>query len=243
MIKRPASTVLVAGYAILVAIVVHLARRGTVETRRISSDDSVMHASEAQPPAMAQSSQRENFQWRQIESADYRTYIANLRAIGCPEQTIRDIIIADVHQVYEKRRRQLEPRSSAAPMDGLRWEESNVISILLGSTMQEPAKAESSGSAPKGGRNTDETVAVPLAFKELDTNGMNLEPRQIEVLSELRQKFRDDLSGASLDPADPAYRKRWQEAQRECDDLISGLLGGQFYLDYEMQVSEPAPKP
>lgn len=38
--------------------------------------------------------------WRTIESADYITYIANLRKAGCPEETIRDIIIADVNKLY-----------------------------------------------------------------------------------------------------------------------------------------------
>src|SRR5262249_51123614 len=32
------------------------------------------------------------------------TYIANLRSIGCPEQTIRDIIIADVNALYSRKR-------------------------------------------------------------------------------------------------------------------------------------------
>jgi hypothetical protein len=47
---------------------------------------------------------RQNFIWNQIESADYATYIANLRAIGCPEATIRDIIVADVNQLFARRR-------------------------------------------------------------------------------------------------------------------------------------------
>lgn len=45
-----------------------------------------------------------NFTWHEVESADYVTYIRNLRAIGCPEQTIRDIIVADVNQLYSHRR-------------------------------------------------------------------------------------------------------------------------------------------
>src|SRR5450756_2540486 len=36
----------------------------------------------------------QSFGWQMVESADYRRYIANLRAIGCPEETIRDIITA-----------------------------------------------------------------------------------------------------------------------------------------------------
>ena len=47
---------------------------------------------------------RQLFSWQQIESPDYATYIANLRDVGCPEQTIRDIIIADVNQVFARRR-------------------------------------------------------------------------------------------------------------------------------------------
>ena len=38
--------------------------------------------------------------WRSIESPDYRRYIDNLRAIECPEETIRDIIIADINDLY-----------------------------------------------------------------------------------------------------------------------------------------------
>ena len=43
------------------------------------------------------------FHWSQVESADYQTYIANLRAIGCPEQTVRDIIVADLNQLFAPR--------------------------------------------------------------------------------------------------------------------------------------------
>jgi LysM repeat protein len=47
---------------------------------------------------------REFLSWDHVESPDYTVYIANLRGIGCPEQTIRDIIIADVNSLYAKRR-------------------------------------------------------------------------------------------------------------------------------------------
>ncbi len=44
------------------------------------------------------------FSWSELESSDYPTYISNLRDIGCPEQTIRDIIIADVNALFARRR-------------------------------------------------------------------------------------------------------------------------------------------
>ncbi len=40
-----------------------------------------------------------DFKWSQIESEDYKTYVARLRAIGVPEQTIRDILIADLDKL------------------------------------------------------------------------------------------------------------------------------------------------
>jgi len=46
---------------------------------------------------------RQGFQWSQIESNDYPTYIRNLRLIGCPEKTIHDIIVADISEVYAER--------------------------------------------------------------------------------------------------------------------------------------------
>jgi len=53
---------------------------------------------------------RQFFQWSEVESDDYRAYIANLRDIGCPEETIRDIIVADVNEYFERKRlRQIVP--------------------------------------------------------------------------------------------------------------------------------------
>lgn len=46
---------------------------------------------------------RQGFQWSQIESPDYPTFIRNLRLIGCPERTIHDIIVADVNEVFAER--------------------------------------------------------------------------------------------------------------------------------------------
>src|SRR5436190_23936040 len=45
----------------------------------------------------------EAFQWSQLESEDYRVYAANLRKLGCPEATVRDIVIADVNELFYRR--------------------------------------------------------------------------------------------------------------------------------------------
>lgn len=60
----------------------------------------------AAPPRTVVVVHTNKFEWRQLESADYRQYIANLRSIGCPEPTIRDIIMTDVMRLYAQRRGQ-----------------------------------------------------------------------------------------------------------------------------------------
>jgi hypothetical protein len=42
--------------------------------------------------------------WSTIESTNYAVYINNLRGIGCPEETVRDIIITDISKLFAKRR-------------------------------------------------------------------------------------------------------------------------------------------
>ena len=58
---------------------------------------------------------RQFFSWRELESRDYPTYIKNLREIGCPEQTIRDIIIADVTAMLREKHQEQSPRLKPNP--------------------------------------------------------------------------------------------------------------------------------
>jgi len=51
--------------------------------------------------------------WQSLESTDYVAYIQNLRLFGCPEETIRDIILTDIARLYAKRRAQLRAQIPA----------------------------------------------------------------------------------------------------------------------------------
>ena len=48
------------------------------------------------------------FHWRAVESPDYAVYTANLRAIGCPETALRDLLLADIEKHYSERVSALE---------------------------------------------------------------------------------------------------------------------------------------
>jgi len=55
------------------------------------------------PPAAATATNPPPFHWSALESPDYTTYAANLRAVGCPERTLRDILLPDIEKLYAER--------------------------------------------------------------------------------------------------------------------------------------------
>ena len=68
-----------------------------------------------------------DFRWAQLESEDYRAYIDRLRSIGCPEQTIRDIVIADVDKLLAPKMQAANPRANDVkfwqPIEQEMWED------------------------------------------------------------------------------------------------------------------------
>src|SRR5438445_7668254 len=53
--------------------------------------------------------------WRALMADDLRQYVANLRGVQCPEETIRDIIQAEVNRRYSPRERGLKVRPEDVP--------------------------------------------------------------------------------------------------------------------------------
>jgi len=68
--------------------------------------------------------------WRSLESTNYPVYIENLRNFGCPEETIRDIIITDVAKVFARRRAEL--RAHLHPYRF--WETADALTGVAGSS-------------------------------------------------------------------------------------------------------------
>jgi hypothetical protein len=124
----------------------------------------------------------EKIDWRNIESEDYRKYIANLKTIGCPEETIRDLIIGDLNKLFAPRYAALAVRlkdfktwqpgaSVAALKAGLRQsaaqldrEKSGVLTELLG----RDAMAEYRKSAGSPGFLEDEIMLAGVPREKRD---------------------------------------------------------------------------
>lgn len=44
------------------------------------------------------------FNWQDVETPEYRAYLDNLRLVGCPEDKIQQIIVADINQLIDQKR-------------------------------------------------------------------------------------------------------------------------------------------
>ncbi|MGO9201472.1 MAG: RNA polymerase sigma factor [Limisphaerales bacterium] len=167
------------------------------------------------------------FHWSQVESSDYRQYIANLRAIGCPEQTIRDIIIADLNQayalkaqaiwkpparVYWKKPRDTRPGpEQLSALAALRREETAAIKELLGisiftqdyvdlAAFQLTASSSEFLFLPPEKREAARQVLAENGYEEkLAQRGNPYADRQGELLSEKLRLLGQVLTPAELD--------------------------------------------
>jgi hypothetical protein len=52
------------------------------------------------------------FQWSQIETNDYEAYAVNLRAVGCPEHVVRQMLLAEIEEHYADRRADAEKQTN-----------------------------------------------------------------------------------------------------------------------------------
>jgi hypothetical protein len=172
------------------------------------------------------------FQWHQLlGSGDYRAFVKNLRAAGCPEPTIRAIVECDTDRVFAMKRKQLNLDGSGAGL----WSqqaEAQTVAYLLGETV------DSSVAASSAPRQDAAAPLRPLVFQEVDLNALGLNESQQQVVAQIRQDFIDNVGGTNQDPNDPAYLERWQKAQPESDQMIKAMLGTRVFEDYQLAGQE-----
>lgn len=214
----------------------------------------VAHFSRTSLGATAESSQirtnvivrRQFFSWREVESDDYPTYIANLRDIGCPEQTIRDIIIADVNSLYARKRAmeiitpeqqwwRSEPdtnvlQMAAARLRDLDEERRSLLTELLGPNWE-----------------TGDLVSLPRPSRA----GVTLDGPVLGVLSDDIKKTVQQIAGsletriqayieaqrAAGKPADPAEVARMRQQARQ---ELAQVLSPQQLEEYNLRYSQDA---
>lgn len=189
----------------------------------------------ASPPPVAQPEEPKPFRWSQLESLnDYRIFLANLRAIGCPEPTVEDIVRGDTERAFSFKRRQLNlDGSGTGPWSA--WRETQLVANLLGEPLAVAAPTEQS---PARDGMPLPPPSYPLVMQSVDLDALGLNEDQKQVIARIRQQFTDAIGGTNQNPDDPAYLARWQKAQPESDNMIKGLLGVTIFENYQLAARE-----
>jgi hypothetical protein len=204
-------------------------RSGGVFTRRIQSTGRVEPASG-------------RFTWRLLESDDFKNYIANLRSVGCPEQTIQDIIIAEVNKVYAGKEAALRLRpehlkpwetsyaSQYGDMERMRKfrqlmnEKRDLLKELLGIDVPQEMPGIWAG-------RTDS--AYEAAYAKLPEGKRDLVRRIQEQLLDKQQ----ELNARTMGFWEPEDQQEMVKMQKEFRDALGQALTKDEMLDYQFATS------
>ena len=178
----------------------------------------------------------QKFDWNAVESDDYKKYIANLRAIGCPEETIRDIITADVNKLYESRRKAL----AGPPKKFEFWKPGVMMGGAVDPERTEKERAlnlekralltELLGSAPDEKPDLLASTANQLEamFDFLPSDKRN---KVFETMQDMQTKMQKAMKGGTPDPDD------LRKLMKESEATLASLLTPQELLDYNLRFS------
>lgn len=169
--------------------------------------------------------------WETVESTDYKEYIANLRAIGCPDETIRDIIIADVNKLYDRKKKEIK----GEPKKFEYWKGGNPFAVMIDSELTKKLKAlddEKNGVLRALGIEPDAKAQMAQMMNPFETM-MDFLPEDkkvqvIKVMTDMQTKMAD----AGKDGNDP---EAMGKAMKDMETKLKAILTPQEYLDYQLR--------
>ncbi len=181
----------------------------------------------------------QKFDWNAVESADYKQYIANLRAIGCPEETIRDIITADVNKLYEAKRKELTGPKKKFEF----WKPSGFMAAAVDPERTEKERALNKekralltqllGSAPE--EKPDLMAGVNSQLEAMfDFLPTDKRTKVFELMQDMQTKMQKVMKNGAPDPED------MRKLTKESEAAIAAVLSPEEMLDYNLRFSMTA---
>jgi len=176
--------------------------------------------------------------WESVESPDYKEYIANLRSVGCPEETIRDIIIADVNKLYDAKKKQA--RGVAKKFEY--WKGGNPMAAMMGDseTMQKiRALDEEKNHVLRAlGIEPDFKTAAAEMVNPLeqmfDFLPEGKKTQMVKLLTDMQTKMAKAMEGGQPDPETIA------KAQKEMEAAVKQMLTPEEAMDFDLRMSMTA---
>lgn len=174
------------------------------------------------------------FQWSQIETNDYEAYAANLRAVGCPEHVVRQMLMAEIDEHYADRHAdaerytefwetesQRDTRHAATLREHYRLdtEQRTLLARVLGVTWSAKAFKE---------YVKEEEAAILLGFLSDDSALRVMDAAmQVEVES---KRFKAEIKGILIDTDEPRLEALIAETRRRLEQAVSPAEAGELLL-------------
>jgi len=180
--------------------------------------------------------------WRKVESEDYKKYIANMRGVGCPEETIRDIIIADVNKLFESRKQALKANKKKYEF----WKSGQ--GLIPGyddeTVKQQQALAKEKRALLREllGVDVDDKADVAAAAMNplemlLDFLPSSKQTAVMELLTKAQAEAMKSMKGGAPDSED---LKQIQKVKKDMQDELAKILSPEEMQDYQLRLSDTA---
>ena len=191
----------------------------------------------------------EPFHWSQIEADDYQTYVENLRRIGCPEETIRDLVKQDLDKLYDQRKADI---LSKAPARKEYWKTGNpsALSRPSSATSSQMAQLDREKNEVLGDLFGSQGMAAinrpnPLARARSQSKSgyaMDFIPEETKAeLNTLEREFGSELLKKMAQGATDAQDMAEIRGLRtERDDRIATMLTPDQKMEYDLRKSPTA---
>lgn len=175
------------------------------------------------------------FHWSQIEAADFGQLAANLRAIGCPEQTVRDILIGRLNRAFVPR---MQAIWNPGPVEY--WK----ASAREGPSKEQTAELKKVGAEKWAllkaatGLRADSQEIVDLVYLQVNEIDSRLAFLPEERREPARRALRDSGVAESLANARPDSDGREHFAEEM--KVVEGVLSVEELAEYRLRNSPRA---
>jgi hypothetical protein len=179
--------------------------------------------------------------WKNLERVNTTEFAANLRAIGCPEATIRRIVTLPDDAATPAGAPLAAPVPAEAPV--LAVAPAPLLPTPVEPALPVPTPQAVPPSAPVVPRGPDVvivapegSVPLPVAFQPT-TWDADLTPEQQAKLNAIQEEFIKAIGGTYHDPTSSHYKDRWREAQRRSDEQFKEAFGIAAFISRQMAMA------
>ncbi len=191
--------------------------------------------------------------WLDIQSADLKQFVRRLREAGCPDETVKDIVVAEVNRIYAARNREIWPERYEN--DTKFWKtQSTRYNVERQRKQRESYRKDRELQKEKSALLVELLGVDPEKQQRIEDGyeeNYNWQERQVAFLPESKraaaQKILDDFqdkqqemyaANAGIHDA----QSRAEQRQLEADKLaaLAGILSPAELREYELRQSQTA---